>query len=409
MTTLNSVPSGLLSTVDATGTLNIQTNSVNALAIDTNQNATMNYVSAQNTFGFKNRIINGAMVIDQRNAGASVTPTADTYLVDRWQFNQTQVSKFSFQQNAGSVTSPIGFTNYLGATVVSAYSIGSNDIFDIRQAIEGFNIADLGWGTANAKTVTLSFQVYSSLTGTFGGVVANGATSYCYPFTYSIPVANTWTPIAITITGPTSGTFPTNNAAGAQVRFGLGVGSTYSGTAGSWSANVYVSATGATSVVGTSGATFYITGVQLEKGSIATPFEYRQYGQELALCQRYYTTLPSQNGTATGTGRTLGTCNGNNIAIAGNLFFPVSMRTAPTITIYGNASTTGNFNFYSAGSGAQATYTGSASSSTIANSSSVGFGLNMVVASLPASYSGWSDFSFSVGNFGISFTINAEL
>jgi hypothetical protein len=288
-------------------------------------------IGAGNASIMKNRIINGAMVIDQRNAGASVTPTADTYLVDRWQFNQTQVSKFSFQQNAGSVTSPIGFTNYLGATVVSAYSIGSNDIFDIRQAIEGFNIADLGWGTANAKTVTLSFQVYSSLTGTFGGVVANGATSYCYPFTYSIPVANTWTPIAITITGPTSGTFPTNNAAGAQVRFGLGVGSTYSGTAGSWSANAYVSATGATSVVGTNGATFYITGVQLEVGSSATGFEYRQYGQELALCQRYFV---SYGGTSSTEFIASGTCANSTIALVFG-YLPVAMRTQPTLTYSG--------------------------------------------------------------------------
>ena len=290
--------------------------------------------TASGVTDFKNRIINGAMVIDQRNAGASVTPTADTYLVDRWQFNQTQVSKFSFQQNAGSVTPPTGFTNYLGATVVSAYSIGSGDIFDIRQAIEGFNISDLGWGTANAKTVTLSFQVYSSLTGTFGGVVANGATSYCYPFTYSIPVANTWTSISLTIAGPTSGTFPTNNTSGAQIRFSLGSGSTYSATAGSWQSGVYTSATGATSVVGTSGATFYITGVQLEVGSSATGFGYRPYGTELALCQRYFEKW-NLNGGAYGY---LG--SGAGIAWASNgvriiLQYQTIKRTAPTVSATG--------------------------------------------------------------------------
>jgi hypothetical protein len=248
-------------------------------------------LGAGNASTMKNRIINGAMVIDQRNAGASVTPTDGQYTLDRWVADASQSSKYSVQQNAGSVTPPVGFTNYLGVTSLSAYSIGSTDYNAIEQKIEGYNIADLGWGTANAKTVTLSFQVYSSLTGTFGGVVKNSAGNYCYPFTYTISSANTWTAISITITGATSGTWLTTNGSGLRLQIGLGVGSTYSGTAGSWSTNSYISATGATSVVGTSGATFYITGVQLEVGSIATGYEYRQYGTELSLCQRYYEVL----------------------------------------------------------------------------------------------------------------------
>lgn len=237
---------------------------------------------------FRNRIINGAMVLDQRNAGASVTPTNGQYLVDRWKAALTQSSKFSVQQNAGAITPPAGFKNYLGVTSLSSYSIGSGDIFGIIQSIEGYNIADLGWGTANAKTVTLSFQVYSSLTGTFGGVIQNDAQTYSYPFSYSIPVANTWTSISITIAGQTSGVWGSTNTTGLLMNFGLGVGSTYSATANTWASGNYFSATGATSVVGTNGATFYITGVQLEVGSSATGYEYRQYGQELALCQRYY-------------------------------------------------------------------------------------------------------------------------
>lgn len=241
-----------------------------------------------NNTTFRNRIINGAMVIDQRNAGASVTPSAATYLVDRWSYAASQASKFTWQQNKGSVTPPVGFANYLGGSVASAVSVGASDYFRLVQVIEGYNIADLGWGTSDAKTVTLSFFVYSSLTGTFGGVLSNSGYARCYPFTYVIPVANTWTQISVTIAGDTTGTWLTTNGAGLNVVFGLGVGSTYSGTAGSWSSNAYISATGATSVVGTSGATFYITGVQLEAGSVATPFENRQYGTELALCQRYY-------------------------------------------------------------------------------------------------------------------------
>jgi hypothetical protein len=239
--------------------------------------------------GFKNRIINGAMMIDQRNAGASVTPTTNlTFTLDRWKTYLTQSSKFSVQQNAGSVTPPAGFTNYLGITSLSAYSVLSTDYFVLSQPIEGYNTADLGWGTANAQPVTLSFRVYSSLTGTFGGSVYNNAGNRSYPFTYTVSSANTWTTVSVTIPGDTSGAWLTNNSVGINVFFGLGVGSNFSGAAGAWNGSLNLSATGATSVVGTSGATFYITGVQLEKGSTATSFDYRPYGTELALCQRYY-------------------------------------------------------------------------------------------------------------------------
>jgi hypothetical protein len=189
---------------------------------------------------FKNRIINGAMVIDQRNAGASITPTDAQFITDRWTSRLSQASKFSAQQNAGSVTPPVGFTNYLGATSLSAYSVLAGDYFLLRQIIEGFNTADLGWGTANAQTVTLSFRVYSSLTGTFGGSLQNSAGNRSYPFTYSIPTANTWTTISITIAGDTSGTWiGATNGAGIIFQLGLGVGSTYSGTAGAWAAANY--------------------------------------------------------------------------------------------------------------------------------------------------------------------------
>ena len=242
-------------------------------------------LNTPNTFGFKNRIINGGMVIDQRNAGASVTPTAHAYTLDRWYAVMSQASKYSVQQTA---TAPEGFINSLKVTSLSAYTVGASEYFQITQQIEGLNVSDLGWGTANAKTVTLSFQVYSSLTGTFGGVIANGTFNRSYPFSYSIPVANTWTTISITIAGDTSGTWLTTNGVGIYTMFSLGSGATVSGTSGAWVGGGYRSATGATSVVGTSGATFYITGVQLEKGSTATSFDFRDYGRELAMCQRYY-------------------------------------------------------------------------------------------------------------------------
>jgi hypothetical protein len=303
-----------------------------AAMFDTNQNATMNYVSAQNTFGFKNRIINGAMVIDQRNAGASVTPTDGQYDVDRWCGRLTQASKFTLQQTTNA---PVGFNYSLKATSSSAYSVGSGDFFAIEQWIEGFNCADLGWGTANPKTVTLSFQVYSSLTGTFGGSLRTYAGGYSYPFSYSIPVANTWTTVSVTVTGATAGTWNTTNSGCIGVAFSLGAGSSFSGTAGAWAANTYFQPTGATSVVGTNGATFYITGVQLEKGSIATPFDYRDYGRELIMCQRYFCAI---GGTASD--NAIGAGFGAGTSIYANGFYPVQMRSAPTLSYLGSLSNT---------------------------------------------------------------------
>ena len=298
-------------------------------------------IGAGNASIMKNRIINGAMVISQYNGTSSVTPTTSAYVIDRWNAVVSQSSKLSFQQNAGSVTPPTGFSNYLGATSLSTYSVVSTDNFALQQSIEGFNFADLNWGTANAKTVTLSFQVYSSLTGTFGGSLANSNFDYSYPFTYTISSANTWTTISVTIAGPTSGTWiGATNGIGLRLYIALGVGSTKSATAGSWQSGTYFSATGATSVVGTSGATFYITGVQLEVGSSATGFEYRQYGQELALCQRYYEQSYSYGtvaGTATGTGSVVTAGNQSaptTNAIGASSLFIVPKRTAPTITIY---------------------------------------------------------------------------
>ena len=329
----------LVQTGDTTGALVLQTGSTptTALTLSSAQNATFaNTVNLPNTFGFKNRIINGGMSIDQRNAGASFTP-ANNYTIDRWLGYNSQASKFTVQQNAGSVTPPAGFINYLGVTSSSSYSITSTDYFAMIQPIEGLNVADLGWGTANAKTVTLSAWVYSSLTGTFGGALSNSATNRSYPFSYTISSANTWTQISVTIAGDTSGTWLKTNGVGIYVAFGLGVGSTLSTTAGAWAAGTYWSATGATSVVGTNGATFYITGVQLEVGSQATSFDFRDYGRELMLCQRYYQQwdYSQQLGTAGATGFVCTKYSTTDSAQA-NAQLICSMRTAPTLTLSQN-------------------------------------------------------------------------
>ncbi len=274
------------------------------------------------SMGFRNRILNGDMRIDQRNAGASVTPTNGSYTVDRWAAVLTQASKFTAQQNAGSVTPPAGFTNYLGITSSSAYSVLTGDAFGVYQWIEGFNCADLAWGTANAQAVTLSFWVRSSLTGTFGGSLINSAANRSYVFSYTISAANTWEQKTVNIAGDTSGTWLTTNGAGIMVRYGLGSGSTFTGSAGSWGAGNIVQPTSSVSLVGTNGATFYITGVQLEAGSVATPFERRDYGRELIMCQRYYQLYSGVYGSA-----------GGSTIVYAVFQLPVTMRSGPTASV----------------------------------------------------------------------------
>jgi hypothetical protein len=316
------------------------------------------------------------MVIDQRNAGASVTPTVNgTYTLDRWVSYLSQSSKFSVIQ---STTVPTGFKNSLLVTSLSAYTVGSGEVFGITQLIEGLNVPDLGWGAVGATTVTLSFWVRSSLTGTFGGAIKNSAEDRAYPFSYTISTANTFEQKTITIAGDTSGTWLTTNGIGMKVVFGLGVGSTLSGTAGAWAAGNLFSATGATSVVGTNGATFYITGVQLEAGTTASPFEYRQYGTELGLCQRYF-----EKSFAQGTAPTEGIDNnfqtggvgyaGNGLYIP-NVGFKVTKRTTATVTIYrpNVVATNGNFAVYNATTGAW-----NSSTTTVNSANDTTFSVNL--------------------------------
>jgi hypothetical protein len=267
----------------------------------------------------RNRIINGAMVIDQRNAGAAVTANG-AYPVDRFSVGNVTDGAFSAQQDSSA---PTGFVNSLKYTTTTADgSLTTTQNSTLIHHIEGTNVADLGFGTANAKTVTLSFWVRSSLTGTFGGSVKNSDNTRSYPFTYSISSADTWEQKSITIAGDTTGTWLTNTGRGITLNFGLGAGPDRSGTAGAWASANYNSATGATSVIGTLNATFYITGVQLEVGTQATSFEYRQYQQELALCQRYYYKV---SGGIFGYGYCATTTTGRL-----NVQFPTTLRTAPT-------------------------------------------------------------------------------
>jgi hypothetical protein len=317
--TLN-LPATAGTVVAADGSGNV---SVTSLTVNSNN------ISAVNSLGFRNRIINGNMVIDQRNAGASGTAIA--YTVDRWGYYGSQASKGTWQQNAGAVTPPTGYTNYLGFTSSSAYSVLTTDQFYLYQRIEGFNTADLNFGSASATSVTLSFWVRSSLTGTFGGFLTNSAANRTYPFSYTISAANIWEQKTVTVAGDTTGTWLTNNGIGIGVGFNLGTGATYSATANAWTGTSFVTApTGATSVVGTNGATFYITGVQLEAGSVATPFEQIDYGRELLMCQRYFY---RQTGDGSTTNFYSLACEGTFVGAGTGGNFPSVMRTVPSVTL----------------------------------------------------------------------------
>jgi len=288
--------------------------------------------SGSNNVTFRNRIINGAMVIDQRNAGAAVTVNSgtDTFAVDRFPAAASGGGVFTMQR---STTSATNFSNSLLATVTTAdSSIAAGDYYGIQHKIEGFNTADFNSGTANAKTITLSFWVRSSITGTYGLGLGNNANNRWYPASYAISSANTWEQKSITLTCDTSGTWDTTTGTGLWLWLDLGSGSTYQGTANAWTGSTKLTVTGATQWIATSGATFYITGVQLEAGTTASPFEYRQYGTELALCQRYFEILGSTQNTllfqtyagiaGTGTERT-------------SVYYKILKRTTPTATVVG--------------------------------------------------------------------------
>jgi hypothetical protein len=323
-----------------------------SISVDGTTGVTFPDASVQNTaatgFGFKNRLINSAMVIDQRNAGASVSASnSTTFFTDRWSILENTDGTATAQQ---TTTAPTGFSNSLLFTVTSAdSSLTTTQQAIIRQPIEGFNTSDLSFGTANAQTVTLSFWVRSSVTGTFSGSLRNSANDRSYPFTYAISAANTFEQKTVTIAGDTSGTWVgATNGIGLEVIFSLGAGPDRSGTANAWAASNLVAATGATNLMATNGATFYITGVQLEKGSTATSFDYRPYGTELALCQRYcqaVTTYPLGNNLF------------NNISSSGGVHLKATMRATPTLSSGASFTVSGG----SAGTPALSVFTGNLS------------------------------------------------
>jgi len=294
---------------------------------------------------FRNKIINGDMRIDQRNAGASYIPPTGgglRYTIDRWGV-QSQITNSNYITTQQlSLTPPPGFVNYLNITVNTAQTLGSSifDYYILRQAIEGNNVRDLGWGTSSPKTTTLSFWVRSSLTGLFGGHLTNATSSRFYTFTYNITQANTWQYVTVTIPGDTVGPWSTDTSAGIYVTWVLGVGTgNNAGVPNSWvsyagggATPTPVGTTGLTNFLGTQGTTFQITGVQFEVGSIATPFEHRPIGTELALCQRYYYKSPIDFFYDT-VGSSYNNLCSIRYAYHINAPLPVEMRAVPNITL----------------------------------------------------------------------------
>jgi len=328
-------PGGVITTADNSGILNLQSGGTTVATVGPSGLSTpaASTINTANTFGFKNRIINGGMTISQRGTSFTGLSTDGTYTLDRWFYAMNGGGAVSSTQSS---TAPAGFINSILTTVTTASgSLGSSAYYQLRQAIEGLNISDLGWGTANAKAVTVSFWVQSSVTGTYSFCLRNSAASLSYVATYSIPVANTWTQISITIPGPTTATWLTTNGIGifATWDFGTGSGAGVTSTANTWLSGNYIELSGTTQLINTNGATFYLTGVQLEVGSQATSFDFRSIGTELALCQRYYYQTTG-NRTGTNGPFAIGFFNVNSGNSCGFAPFPVTMRAAPSVTTY---------------------------------------------------------------------------
>ncbi len=277
--------------------------------------------------GFKNRVINGDMVINQRGltlTNRSSGGSGDGYAVDRFRDggNTFSTGRWSLQQLTDA---PAGFTNSLGLTVTTAQpSISGSDLLVLAHMIEGFNVSDLAWGTANAQPVTLSFWVKVSATGQYSVTFQNGsATGVSYNATYTVNAANTWEYKTITVPGPTSGSWATNNTTGIRLDFTL-ASATFQ-TANSWVTPTGNGTPSNVNIFSTNGNIFRITGVQLERGQTATSFDVLPYGTELFLCQRYYQeqgmVLASFQSPGVNTSRTI------------NYSLNPEMRVTPTVAV----------------------------------------------------------------------------
>ena len=278
--------------------------------------------------GTRNRVTNGSMRIDQRYGGQLVNPiTASGYSIDQWIIAIAGTYSVRTQGNLNSTTPPVGFTSYFGVQNNNVATPTGTDNLHIQHRVEGHNMSDFSWGTTNAKTVTLSFWVQSSLVGTYGGCLRNSANDRSYVYEYRINEANTWEYKTITIPGDTTGTWLTANNVGIRIIWGLSAGPSSQGTANQWSASNFTNSTNGSNWAATANARFYLTGVQLEVGSRATEFERINYGAELRLCQRYLHVYPVSTIYAANRYPNVSLSSGTQVP---TFLFPVEMRATPS-------------------------------------------------------------------------------
>ena len=327
-------------TLDAVTVNNAGNVSVPSLTVNSNN------ISSVNSLGFRNRIINGDFRINQRGV-TSVAGGSEVYTLDRW------IVANYFLSGAVSVAqssdAPAGFTNSLLVTNGTGEALAAGDFGSIRQKIEGFNVADLAWGTASAVPITISFWVKSSVTGNYSVGLINNALNRANRTVFTINAANTWEQKTVQFSGDTTGTWVTNNGIGLYVDVVLVAGSNQHAAANTWTANALEGVSGASANwVTSTNATFFITGVQLEAGTVASPFERRDYGRELAMCQRYFcktmdqNTVPANGLSGGANGYIYITPNATNAKVAATWKYPVTMRAIPTITTFGYAGAASN-------------------------------------------------------------------
>ena len=283
---------------------------------------------------FRNRIINGAFQIDNRNSFSSVSTSGfGIWACDRWIYNSNSANAHSISMQVVSdgptpITGTTGrITNSLKFTVNTALTPPAGHWSYVRTVIEGYNVADLACGTSNASTMVLSFWVKSSLAGTFGCSVASAGYNISYAASYTINSANTWERKTIVIPGTSSGTWSVTTGQGLMVGFDLGNGSAYEKTVNTWSAGETYGPSGTVKLIATSAATWQVTGIQLEKATAATDFEIRPYTVEEILCARYFQTTLNDGYSKIGW-HGFGT---GNYVVHGYAKFHVPMRTTPTI------------------------------------------------------------------------------
>ena len=302
----------------------------------------------------RNLIINGAMQVAQRGTAFNAQGSGDSpYTLDRFQFSGTGsgAQEFNITQNA---TAPDDFAQCLRIACSTANaSPSANDLFSIIQKIEAQDLQILNYGSAAAKKITLSFYVRSNVTGTYAILVYQNDDSRMNVVNYTVDSANTWERKTITINEDTTGVIDDNNQEGLMLEWVLSVGSNFTGstTKNTWGAYAGANrASGHAVNIGSSTSnTFDITGVQLEVGSVATPFEHRSYGDELARCQRYYYRHAdgSQNSNA-GLGSGLWYLT-TDVYIS--IHFPTTMRANPTLKY--NAPSTTSFRAFRPGASSQ--------------------------------------------------------